>query len=503
MVFSELKRIVQKDKKLQLILAGGLLIQLITCITAIGFYHPDQHFSIVEFSSYQLGKESGASYVYEFTHFVRPTLQIHLFSVYYTICTSLGIDDPYIQLTILRIILGLAMFLLFNAMSFYYFKDEKRKILYSVLLILNFSWMLPYTRTLFNSEIVSSLFFFGTIFLYEIKKDKSPDLWFLILIGLLFGLTFYFRFQMGFAMVGFGLWMLFIEKKYARILPIAAGFIIAALINVYLDHKLYGEWVFTPYEYFNVNINEGRAAQFGKSSFLRYIGLLVAVITAPPFSLILFYYGCKGLIKKYKHPICIAVFFFIFFHCLVGHKEERFLFPIFNALPIVVGFGLPYLFNYYENCKRWIASLIKVALIITIVLNTAVLILFAFIPYSQSVYFTSQLKNKFKTDHAIVYYLFRSPYTTPGGSPLVFYRKAAGNLELKKITYIDSVRSLSGKDVFIAVTYNDLKQGRPMLDSLGYKPVMYSSKFLWNINEFLHSKKINTINDIWVLYRKE
>jgi hypothetical protein len=25
---------------------------------------------------------------------------------------------------------------------------------------------------------------------------------------------------------------------------------------------------------------------------------------------------------------------------------------------------------------------------------------------------------------------------------------------------------------------------------------------LWEINEFLDSKKINTINDIWVLYKK-
>ena len=502
-MFTELKRMIQKDRKLQLILAGGLIIQLITCITAIGFYHPDQHFSIIEFSSWQLGKESGVSYVWEFTHFVRPSLQIHLFSAYYSICTTLGINDPYLQLTILRVMLGLAMFILFNLLSLYYFKNEKPKILYSVLLIMNFSWMLPYSRTLFNSEIVSSLFLFGTFFLYEIKKDKSPGWWFFVLIGFLFGLTFYFRFQMGFAIAGFGLWMLFVEKKYSRILPIAAGFILAVLINTYLDYRLYGEWIFMPYKYFFVNINEGRAAQFGTSSFLRYIGLLIAVITAPPFSLILFYYGCKAIIKKYRQPVCIAVFLFIFFHCLIGHKEERFLFPIFNALPIVVGFGLPYLFDYYERCKRWIASVIKLALIITIILNTAVLVLFAAIPYSQSVYFTSQLKKEFADKPATLYYLLRSPYTTPSGSPLVFYKKGAANLELKKITYIDSVRSLTGKDIFIAVTYNDLKQGRPMLDSLGYKPIMYSSKLLWNINEFLHSKKINTINDIWVLYKKE
>ncbi len=502
-MLAEVKKIILQDRRLQLILSGGLIIQLITCITATGFYHPDQHFSIVEFSSWQLGKESGVNYVWEFTHFVRPTLQIHLFSAYYKFCAFFGIFDPYVQLMILRIILGLTMFTLFNLISFHYFKNEKRKVLYSVLLILNFSWILPYTRTLFNSEIVSSLFFFGTFFLYELKKDKKPGWILLSLIGFLFGLTFYFRFQMGFAIAGFGLWMVFIEKKYAHITPIIAGFLIAALINTYLDYKLYGQWIFIPYEYFFVNINEGRAARFGTSSFLRYIGLLIAVITAPPFSLILFYYACKAIIKKYKQPVCIAVFLFIFFHCLVGHKEERFLFPVLNALPLVVGFGLPYLFDYYEKCKRWIALTIKTTLILTVVLNTAVLILFAIIPYCQSVYFTSRLKKEFDDKQVTIYCLFRTPFETEGGAPLAFYRKAASNITTKKISYIDSIRILTGKDIFIMSTYNDIKYRRPLFDSLGYKPVMYSSKFLWGLNKFLDSKKINTINDIWVLYRKE
>ncbi len=498
-----IRRLIQDDRKIKLILLGGLIIQLITCITATGFYHPDQHFSIVEFSSWQLGRPSGVSHVWEFEHHVRPSLQIHIFSAYYLICGSIGIHDPYIQLTILRIILGIAMFVMFNLASIFYFKNGDRRVLYSVLLIMNFSWMLPYTRTLFNSEIVSSLFLFGTFLLYESKKDKSPGWLFLLLIGFLFGLSFYLRFQMGFAIAGFGLWLLFIQKKYSHILPIAVGFAVAVVLNTYLDYRLYHEWIFMPYKYFFININEGRAAQFGTSSFLRYIGLLVAVITAPPFSLILFYYGCKAIARNYKQLVCIAVFLFIFFHCLVGHKEERFLFPIFNALPIVVGFGLPYLFAYYEQCKRWIAVLIKTTLIITIVLNSAVLILFTFIPYSQSVHFTAQLKSKFDGRSATIYYLMRSPYATPGGSPLIFYKLGAENLRMEKITNIDTLRSINGGDIFFAVTYNDLKQGRSMLDSLGYKPEMRSSELLWGLNEFLASKKINTINDIWVLYKKE
>jgi len=502
-MFNEIIKIIQSDRRFQLILLGGFIIQLVTCITAIGFYHPDQHFSIVEFSSWQLRRPSGVSAVWEFTHFVRPTLQIHLFSAYVGFCSLVGINDPYTQLTILRVLLGIAMFIVFNLIAFYYFRNESRRNLFWVLLLVNFSWMLPYTRTLFSSEIVSSLFFFGTLLLYDVKKNRSLPWWYLSFMGFLFGLSFYFRFQMGFCLAGVGLWIVFVEKSYKHILPITFGFIIAALLNTWLDHRLYGQWLFIPYEYFFVNINEGRASQFGTSSFLRYIGLLIAVIAAPPFSLVLFYYGCKAIIKKYTQPVVLSVFLFIFFHCLVGHKEERFLFPIFNALPIVVGFGLPYLFKYYDTTRKWIRSVFKIALIITIVLNTALLILFAAIPYSQSVYFTSQLQKEFSGKSATVYYLQRSPYATPGGSPLVFYKNGAENLQMKKITFIDSIRSINANDIYFAVTYNDLKEGRAMLDSLGYKPVIYSSKLLWNINEFLHSKKINTINDIWVLYRKE
>jgi hypothetical protein len=40
------------------------------------------------------------------------------------------------------------------------------------------------------------------------------------------------------------------------------------------------------------------------------------------------------------------------------------------------------------------------------------------------------------------------------------------------------------------------------MDSLGYKPIEYGNKLAWNLNEFLMKKEINTINDIWVLYKR-
>ena len=501
-MLQEIKYLIKNDRKLQIILFIGLLVQIIFSVTNNGFHHPDQHFQIIEFSSYQLGKPTGAGHVWEMTNFVRPTLQVYLFSAYSIICELVTINDPYTQLTILRIFLGIVMFAAFNVIAIYYFKNSQAVILYAVLCILNFSWCLPYTRTLFSSEILSSLFFFGALFLYDCKKYKSSSILFLLGIGFLFSISFYLRFQMASALLGFGIWILFFEKKYQNILPLIVGFTLGIAINVYLDYLFYNELIFTPYSYFHANINAGRAAEFGTSSFLFYVGVFLLTITIPPFSFILFYYGIKAIFKKYDHILVLPVVFFIAAHLMIGHKEDRFLFPILNVLPIIIGFVLTDLIGYIKTGKKWITYSIKIILFISIFLNTALLVLLTITPYSQTVHFSYKLKIQFKMEEVAVYCLPRTPWETESGGPMVFYQKGIGNIKLKKIFNKDSIRYL-GNAHFIAATFNDLKVEKPLLDSLGYKPIIYSSKLLWRINEFLTIKKINSLNDIWILYKKD
>jgi GPI mannosyltransferase 3 len=99
-----------------------------------------------------------------------------------------------------------------------------------------------------------------------------------------------------------------------------------------------------------------------------------------------------------------------------------------------------------------------------------------------------------------VYCLDRTPFETPSHLPLTFYQRSAGHIRFQKWHSVDSLRQLPGG--WVAVTYNDAKDGLLLLDSLGYKPVLYSSSALWGINRFLHSRNKHTINDIWALYRK-
>lgn len=496
------KEIIASDSRLKWILLGGLILQIVTGITAIGTSSADQHFQIIEFSMHQLGKPSGAGYTWEMQHFVRQTLQVYIFSGYHLLCNGIGITDPYAQLTILRVLLGMGMFVVFNLLAIYYFRNQSRQLLFYVLLLMNFSWSLPYMRTLFSSEMVSSVFFFGTLLLYDAKKDKYKGLLFSVLIGLLFCMAFYFRFQTMFAIAGFGIWLLFFEKRYRDIAPIVIGFLIGVAINSWLDYGFYKEWVFTPYAYFHVNINEGRAAQFGTSSFMRYIWLILFVMPAPLFSLILFVYSIKAFFTRYSNPVFLSVVIFVIAHCLVGHKEERFLFPVFNALPLIAGWAIIDLQRFRERSRKGVKYLLNGLLVFTVVLNIILLTAITLVPYSQTIQFSHLLKKRFDGVPVNLYCLGQTPFETPNGSPMMFYKLGAPNINLVKISGTDTLQYLNGPEVYLSAAYNDIKSHKDEIRNAGFRPVIHSSGLLWKINEFLDAKHKTTINEIWVLYKK-
>lgn len=492
------------DRKLQLILSAGLVVQILFSVTATGFYHPDQHFSIVEFSSYQSGEIHAADKVWEFRNPVRPTLQVYVFTAWHRLMEMAGISNPYQEMTLLRMVLGLFQFMVFNLLLLHFLKNEQKKVVYLSLLVLNFSWFLPYCRTLFNSEMVSSVFFFGTVLLFDLKRKQNPGFVLMMLIGFLFALSFYFRFQTGFFLVGFGLWMLITKQPFRYFSGMAAGFIAGCFINIALDYGFYGHWVLTPYEYFHANIVKGRAASFGTDSVLKYILTFIALLTVPPLSLLLLFYLIKSLAAYWKHVLflCVAVFFIG--HSLVGHKEERFMFPVLCVLPVMAGWGIAALSAYLKRTKKMIPFVFQFLIYFSAVLNSLLLVLLLLNPYSQNIRFTSKLYRYFEDGNrqATLYCLNRIPFETESGVPLVYYSRAFHHLQVTRIGAED-VSSLPAGAEYLATTFDQGVRIMPALDSLGFKPVFYSSRLLWQFNKFLYSKRIHTINEIWVLLKRE
>ena len=501
MNFGRLSEMIRKDVRLGWVLSAGALVQVIICITAIGIYHPDQHFQLIEFSMHQLHQPSAATDVWEYSAQIRSTLQVYLFSGYYEVCMGLGIHDPYVQLLLLRIIFGLALFVFFNAITLYYVRNEDRRYIYLTLLVLNFSWILPYTRTLFSSEMLSSVLFFGALWLYETSKRSW---WMALLTGFLFSLAFYTRFQTAFAMIGFFIWLVGPARQARQLWLLAVGFLAGLGLNTVLDYAFYHTWVFTPYTYFVVNIIQGKAASMGTSSFLVYIAVLIGVALAPPLSIFLLFSGFRSaLLTKYRHPLVFSIVCFIVGHCLVAHKEERFLFPILNILPIIIGWGLPALFGWMARQRKGVRRLVGGTAWFSIGLNTFLLVVFLFTPYSQMIDFTFLLQRHFNGAPATIYSVERTPFQTEHHLPFVFYERGTRNLQWKTITTGDSMRYLPGNAEYVTATFDLINDHSALLDSMGYHRVMRSSPLLWNINGFLHSIGMNTINDIWALYKKE
>jgi phosphatidylinositol glycan class B len=495
-------RRIKQSKKLQLILFSGLIIQLIFCFTSVGYFHPDQHFQIIEFSSFQLKEANATKDIWELSSNIRPTLQVYLFSAFKLFCFAISIENPFYQLTILRFLQGVTFFIAFNMIAFYVCNTKPERTLIITILLLNFSWFLPYSRTLFSSEMVSALVFFPALaFFHHCYLSNKTHLYNSVFTGFLLAASFFLRFQIAFAITGFAIWILVFEKQFKISIYLLIGFVIGTATNIFLDYNFYHKLAFTPYLYFKVNILDGVAASFGEKNFVFYIGVLSAIVGAPLISIFLLYNYVKTCIQQFNHPLILSTLIFILGHFIIGHKEDRFMFTIICMIPMLLALN-DNAYDFLSTSYKWKKIIIPI-LVFSTGLNFILLILFIFNPYSQTIHFEDILSSKISSEQTKVYCYQRTPLETESHLPLVYYRKGFKNIEFITIHNIDSVMHLLSKPLLLASTFNDIKDKFGMIESLGYKPQHYSSLMLWNLNMFLRRKNVNTINDIWILYKLE
>jgi len=154
-------------------------------------------------------------------------------------------------------------------------------------------------------------------------------------------MAFEFRYQIILMAGGLGLWLLLVAKaRWKSIFVGSIGFLIVVGIGFLADRYGYGKWTFPFYNYFRVNLIEGKAAEFGTEPFFAYLYLAVENYFAPVvfvlmISLLVFW------IRKPRHALVWITLPFFIFHCLIGHKEDRFLIPL--LIPAILIFHLVFL----------------------------------------------------------------------------------------------------------------------------------------------------------------
>ena len=490
----------QIDKKIKILLALAFIVQMLTAWHTY-FFHSDEYFQIIELASYKLGLSPVKILTWEFHEQIRPTIQPYIFIGIYKLFTAIGITSRFFIFSMTHVLVGILGFVLCNYLIIKKFSQEK--YLFLLLILTNFLGLMPFLRCSFSAEAMGGLFLLLSILILE-KGLKENEHWgWCLLAGFIMALSFYFRFQVAFCFVGLGIWWIInYPKTIKKMLVTKAGFLLGIGLNMYLDVSFYGKFCFTPYNYFYANIVEGKAASFGTSPWWYYIAILAA-LTVPLLSLFLFGLFAKSL-ANYKNPYAMAMFFFVVGHSLVGHKEERFVFPVMffivylaaEAYRSSVGTQL-FIKNLWTN--RYFGWFIKGGVGFSVVINVLFVILLAIEPYKQPVKFIKRINEEFKEPQQEIICYKQSPSTTESNLEYHFLSEN----KLKFTVYKDKqlfLAALSKQPTYYAIKYEDA-----MSDSLQNlvqnRNGIVSSTWIWAFTNWLGGNYHIYIPDIWLLSR--
>jgi len=385
----------------------SILIMILTAFFSEGYHHPDEHFQILEFANYKLGLTKIQDLPWEFTAQCRSAVQPFLGYLVARLLQVVGLYNPFVLITLLRLCMGLLSWYVY--ISLYKrlqptFVDRFGSKLFEFVLL--FLWFIPYISVRFSAESLAAICFFGALLhILDVELYQKVANVKLVWAGFLLGILLFVRLQMGFAILGLGIWLIFIQKtKLKHIALLALGASLAIGTSVLIDHWFYNQWVFTPYNYFDVNIIKNVAAQFGVMPWWYYFKAFFDK-GVPPICVIIMLFYVISLFKYYKNPMAIISVLFLLGHMAVGHKELRFLFPIAIAVLYMSCMGLDYVLSVYPKINK-----INLPLKVAFVVNTALIMFRTFTPANETIPYFRYIYHASNTPNTVLVCMQKSIY---------------------------------------------------------------------------------------------
>jgi GPI mannosyltransferase 3 len=365
-------------------LRGSLLIlAAVTAVTAwfsVLFYFPDEHYQVLEFMSFKLGITRALDLPWEFSARIRPWFQPLVYFLIANPLVSLGLKDMFAIAFLLRLATGM-----FSLLALAQFaravlptiegEGEKRAFVRYLPLF----GFLPYLFVRTASETFSAAFF--ALGLAVALGEKSARR--MALAGLLCGLAFESRYQTGLLGLGLFAWLAVIARvRMPALAAFLGGGFVALAIGVLADRWGYGQFVFPPLGYVDVNLVQGVAAhQFGREPVFAYLYLLPAQIFFA-ITLVLMVGMVAMWLRNPRHAVTWVTLPFVLAHIAIAHKEARFFFPLVilaTAFP-VLGFS-PRLARWHKTFARvWQWRRSWAAKIVTAI-SVLAMAYFAFYPF--------------------------------------------------------------------------------------------------------------------------
>ena len=363
---------------------GAFIVCLIAAWFSVGHYHDDEYYQILDFAAYKLAFEIQNKVMWEYEAAIRSGIQP--FSAYTVakVSSFMGITSPFIWAFYLRLLSLLLSFISLLAF-FHIIKTEKifNNTSIWILFFLLFSWIQIFLNIRYSSEGWSSSLFLFAYSYYFYNQSTAVKKY--LCIGSLLGLAFLFRFQSGFLILGFCLWIQFYGKeKTSNKVLLTIGFFFALLIGVIIDYWFYGKFTLSFWNYFNWHIVEGSIDHIVEPWWF-YIYYSMVQLVPPitfliPFVIVLFWLFFP------KHPITWLSIPFIIFHHYFGHKEMRYLFPIIPFIPVMFAMAIPKFVEYFRFMQKNIfKNIFKFFIYTSLLINFLLIFLTISLPASKEV----------------------------------------------------------------------------------------------------------------------
>jgi len=333
-----------------------------------GYLSADEHYQIIEFAQYKLGRQSVSALAWEFSEQMRPALQPWLASIAIRVHDLLGATSPFTIAFSLRLLSAILAAIAALEVCVRCLRPVRSRVLrQAAVFIALLLWIAPTAHARFSSENWGGLWLAAAVCLVidavdEWPADRRRSMLSAAAAGAAWGLAFYFRFQIAIAIAGIGVWLVFVKRAPAALLgALAIAFVAVCGVNAVLDHWLYGAWTLSPLNYVRVNLIEGKSAAYGMAPWwLLLVYLSVALV--PPFSLALIVLLVIGSWRARRDILVWTSVPFVVVHMLIAHKEPRFVMPLVYFIGPWLAVSVNALPNYVPAAlTRWRTALVAIA----------------------------------------------------------------------------------------------------------------------------------------------
>ena len=402
----------------------SLALHLLAAVFSTGFYHSDEHFQILEFMNHWLGRSLGSDLPIEFHEHLRPWLQPLFYGTIARFWQGFGIQSPFFWAFSFRLVTALVGWftLVFLARMVRIWVSSPIWRNWSVA-ALCFAWFMPAFHARLSSENLSGSVFFIAACGYLLRANAGTLSFPVSLAtGLLLGASFELRYQAGFMIGGFLLWLFFFQPLSRRyLLPIASGMLAAFALGEALDRIGYGEWTLAPWNYFHYNLILGHVADIDTQPIWDFFRSSLTE-TWPPLGLLLLVGTCLGWLFHPRHVLTWMTLPLFLVHCVIGHKELRFLFPIAHVAPLLLVLGLAGVSQRLGRLSGKWEFLLKPLFLLLALDNGAGLLALSVVPAWMPARFYAEIYDLAReVPELTLYYKDKDPYNVLG-TQLNYYR---------------------------------------------------------------------------------